>query len=224
MDRIRLMLIDDHPIFLEGLTTLVKIGYPEIEVVGSFNDPRVAIRHVHDLRPDIVLMDIRMPMMDGVEATRRLRSLIPDIRIVVLTTFKDIDLIQKALAAGVKGYILKESPVESVIENIKSVLAGSVLLPGDFAEQVAWERQGYGELEPKRLQDRAELPASAQNLTNREREILDLMLDNQSNSMIADRLFLSERTVRNYVSRVYEQIGVHDRAGLLLWAIENDLR
>ena len=218
------MLIDDHPIFLEGLTTIVKIGYPEIEVVGSFNDPRMAIRDVETLRPDIVLMDIRMPTMDGVEATRRLRALVPDIRIVVLTTFKDIDLIQKALAAGVKGYILKESPVENVIENIKSVLSGNVLLPAEFAEQVAWERQDRHDDHAKLRHDYGELPAVVKSLTNREREILELMLDNQSNSMIADRLFLSERTVRNYVSRVYEEIGIHDRAGLLLWAIENDLR
>ena len=218
------MLVDDHPIFLEGLTTLVQLEYPEIEVVGSFTDPRSAIRSAGELAPDIVLMDIRMPGIDGVEATRRLRNQTPDIKIVVLTTFKDTDLIQSALAAGVKGYILKETPVAAVIENIKSVFHGNVLLPDEFARQVAWEDQERRRVDPARLPAADQLPAEAQALTVREQEILALMLNSYSNTMIAETLFISERTVRNYVSRVYDSIGVHDRAGLLMWAIGNHLK
>jgi DNA-binding NarL/FixJ family response regulator len=224
VERIRLILVDDHPIFLEGLTTLVQLEYPEIEVVGSFSDACSAIRNARELNPDIVLMDIRMPGMDGVEATRRLRDRMPDIKIVVLTTFKDIDLIQSALAAGVKGYILKETPVAAVIENIKSVHHGNVLLPDEFARQVAWEDQERRLVDAGRLPASSELPAEAQAMTAREQEILALMLRSYSNTMIAETLFISERTVRNYVSRVYEAIGVHDRAGLLMWAIENHLK
>ena len=224
MDTIRLMLVDDHPIFLEGLTTLIRLEYPEIEVVGSFTDAGSAIENAVELVPDIVLMDIRMPGIDGVEATRRLRDLMPDIRIVVLTTFKDTDLIQSALAAGVKGYILKETPVAAVIENLKSVYHGNVLLPDEFARQVAWEAQERRHVDPPRPLAADQLPPEAQLLTSREQEVLQLMLGNYSNSMMSESLCISERTVRNYVSRVYDSLGVHDRAGLLMWAIDNHLK
>ena len=224
METIRLMVVDDHPIFLEGLTTLVRLEYPEIVVVGSFTDARSAILKARELAPDIVLMDIRMPGIDGVEATRRLRDQMPDIKIVVLTTFKDTDLIQSALAAGVKGYILKETPVAAVIENIKSVHHGNVLLPDEFARQVEWEAQERRHVDPRRLPAADQLPPEAQLLTSREQEILTLMLSNYSNTMMSESLCISERTVRNYVSRVYEALGVHDRAGLLMWAIDNHLK
>jgi DNA-binding NarL/FixJ family response regulator len=217
---IRVLIADDHPVFLEGFCALVKLEYPEIEIVGSAENGDEVVERYHELQPDIVLMDIQMPGTDGVEATRRIRAEDPDARIVVLTTFQDTNLIQAALDAGVKGYMLKEAPVSSVIENTKAVFHGNVLLPAGFWDKIRVDNKRARQSEDSLHAAQAELLVG---LTAREKEILGLMLENLSNGMIADRLCIGEHTVRNYVSRIYDSIGVHNRAGLMLWAIENQI-
>lgn len=227
MERIAVLVVDDHPIFLEGFCTLVRLEYPEIEIRGAVTDGREAVDAFEALSPDVVIMDIRMPGMDGVEAARKIRKIDPDAKIVMLTTFKDTDLIQDALAAGVKGYMLKETPVPVVIENIKSVYHGNFLLPGNLAEHIIQntvsDEKSAGR-KPAGILSRGDVPAEISRLTSREIEILDLMLRNYNNSMIADTLFIGEHTVRNYVSKIYDVLNVHNRAELILWAIDHHVK
>ncbi len=216
MKPIRLLVADDHPVFLDGFCTLVRLKYPEIEVVAAVRNGRDAVDKEQELRPDIVLLDIRMPLMNGIEAARLIRQRRPDAKIIMLTTFNEHHLIKAALKAGVRGYILKETPIEELVDNIKSVHSNNVLLSSQVAERLSWLDEA--EVETEAAADQPGLPSG---LTHREKEVFLLMLQGRNNRAIAEVLALGEGTVRNYVSRIYEIIGVHDRAAVVTWALEH---
>jgi DNA-binding NarL/FixJ family response regulator len=207
---------DDHPVFLEGFCTLVGMKYPEIDVVAAVRNGRDAVERERELDPDVVLLDIRMPLMNGIEAARLMKKRRPDAKIIMLTTFNEQHLIKGALQAGVKGYILKETPIEELVDNIRSVHNNNVLLSSQVAERLTWPD------EPVQYQEEgADHPSLPPGLTPREREVFLLMLQGKNNRAIAEELSLGEGTVRNYVSRIYEIIGVHDRAAVVMWALEH---
>ncbi len=218
MDKITLIVADDHPIFLEGLCTLISMKYPEIEILGQGKNGLEAVELVRKHNPQAALLDIRMPEMDGLDAACAIRVFNKKVKLVMLTTFNESDLISKLLNAGINGYILKERPIPEVVENIKSIMKGNMVLTQKVADHLFEDKRKDASI--PRFDKTSHL---LKNLSSREKEVLSLILANYRNQTIAEKLFLSERTVRNYVSKIYEVIGVHNRESLNLWALENNL-
>ncbi len=197
------MLVDDQALFREGLKTLLN-SRPEFEVVGEASNGEEAIRLAHLLRPQVILMDLRMPVLDGVQATRRIRSLHPDCNVIVLTTFDDDEDVFEGLRAGAIGYLLKDVSSEKLFEAIRSAARGEYfLLPSITAKVVA---------EFSRLPRTVPHPAGTENiLSPREIEVLRLVATGISNKEIAERLFISEGTVKNHLSNILSKLNVKDR-------------
>ena len=202
---IRVLLVDDHAVVRHGLRNLLATEV-EIEVVGMAADGREAVELVRQYRPDVVLMDLAMPKLNGVEATRLISAEHPEVRVVVLTSFGDEARIAAALDAGAQGYLLKHAEPETLIDAVRSVHAG--LAPLDpRAGRVLLDRQG-------RRQGRVEL-------SYREREVLELVTEGMANKQIARRLGISERTVKAHLTNIFQRIGVTDRTQAALWARDN---
>ncbi|WP_322807783.1 response regulator transcription factor [Thermanaerothrix sp.] len=203
MAKIKIMLVDDQALFREGLKTLLN-SRPEFEVVGEASNGEEAIRLAHLLRPQVILMDLRMPVLDGVQATRRIRSLHPDCNVIVLTTFDDDEDVFEGLRAGAIGYLLKDVSSEKLFEAIRSAARGEYfLLPSITAKVVA---------EFSRLPRTVPHPAGTENiLSPREIEVLRLVATGISNKEIAERLFISEGTVKNHLSNILSKLNVKDR-------------
>ena len=202
---IRVLLVDDHAVVRHGLRNLLATE-AEIEVVGMAANGREAVELVRQYRPDVVLMDLAMPELNGVEATRLIAAEHPEVRVVVLTSFGDEARIAAALDAGAQGYLLKHAEPEALIDAVRSVHAG--LAPLDpRAGRVLLDRQG-------RRQVRVEL-------SYREREVLELVTEGMANKQIARRLGISERTVKAHLTNIFQRIGVTDRTQAALWARQN---
>jgi DNA-binding NarL/FixJ family response regulator len=200
---IRLLLVDDQNIVRKGLKVLLE-AQPEFQVVGEAANGLEAIAQVEALQPDVVLMDVRMPEMDGVAATQAICLRYPDIRVLVLSTFDEDDYVSRATQFGAKGYLLKDSQVEDLAQAIRAVHRGfSQFGPGIFEKAMAPAPQTS--LQP------IELPPELAELTPREREVLCLMIDGASNREIAEALYISERTVKNHVTSILSRINQRDR-------------
>jgi DNA-binding NarL/FixJ family response regulator len=202
---IRVLLVDDQGLFREGLRTLLSVQ-SDIEVVGEAPNGEAAIRLAEKLSPDVVLMDLQMPVLDGVAATRRLKASHPDCRVIVLTTFDDDEKVFDGLRAGALGYLLKDAPSEKLVEAIRAAARGeSFLQPSVAAKLVA---------EFTRLSERP-APAGAEPLvealTERELEVLRLIAAGASNKEIAARLVLAEGTVKNHITSILGKLGVSSR-------------
>jgi DNA-binding NarL/FixJ family response regulator len=207
---VRVLLVDDQALFREGLRTLLSTD-PGVEVVGEAGDGFEAVRLGMALRPAVTLMDLRMPVLGGVEATRRLQRADPGLRVVVLTTFDDDDEVFEALRAGASGYLLKDAPLERILEAIHGVARGGSFLQPSIAAKVVAEftrlsRPTGGQaglLEP---------------LSDREREVLRHLAHGRSNKEIAVALDLAEGTVKNHMSNILGKLGVLDRTQAALRA------
>jgi DNA-binding NarL/FixJ family response regulator len=208
---IRLVLADDHALVRQGLRSLLDLT-PDLRVVGEAADGEEALRKVAELDPDVVLMDVRMPRMTGLEALRALRLEAPGRRVVLLTTFDEDAAIIEALRAGVQGFLLKDVSLEELADAIRRVAAGETLLPPGVAERVA---RGLAEL-PRDF-PHAELP---EGLTRREVEVLRLIARGLSNREIAQTLGTAEGTVKNQTSSILSKLGVRDRTRAVLRAME----
>lgn len=218
MQKIKVLVADDHPVFLEGLCSILTLRDSEIELVSSVSDGREAVEEVKKLTPDVVLLDIKMPVMNGVEAARIIKESTPETKIIMLTNFEDRDLITAALKVGANGYILKDAPILQIIQSIRTVFQGNVLISPKVAEKLIStdEEQDIGnQLLPQ--------DGKVDDLTSREKEILILMTRGRENWEIAQELFISEKTVRNYVSQIYAILGVNNRTQAVLWALENGI-
>ena len=222
MEKIRVLIADDHPIFLEGLCTLIALKYPEIDVVAAVATGKEAVEKERELAPDMVLLDIRMPDLDGIQAARLMRERRPDLKVVMLTTFNEKELVAEALRAGAKGFILKQRPVSEVIHDIKAVFYGNVLISDPAAEKLDWGADEYGAGAQPPIAPEARQVLSR--LSDKDRKILRCMLEGLDNRTIAEKVSMSEGTVRNYVSRIYQSVGVHNRTALLLWAMRHEVR
>jgi DNA-binding NarL/FixJ family response regulator len=209
---------DDHPVFLEGLCTVLTLTGPEIELVGHVENGREALEEARKQKPDVVLLDIKMPVMGGVEAAQMIKSEMPNVKIIMLTTFDDRNLILAALKAGTNGYILKDAPVPQIIESIRTVYHGNVLISPKVAEKICSSKDE----ENSRALD-SECEEKLNELTPREKEIIRLMTAGRENWQIARELSISEKTVRNYVSQIYDILGVHNRTQAVLWALDNGI-
>jgi DNA-binding NarL/FixJ family response regulator len=208
---IRVVIADDHGLVRAGLAQLVA-GSDDIEVVAVAGGGREAIEVVERARPDVVLMDLSMPDLDGIAATRAVRKRAPETNVVILTSFSDRERIVEALDAGAVGYLLKDAEPEELLRGIRAAARGeSPLAPKAAAELISGRRPGAGEPSLR--------PASAAvDLTAREREILSLLAEGRSNKVIARRLDIAEQTVKNHLSRIFQTLGVTDRTQAALWA------
>ena len=212
---IRVVIADDQAMVRAGFSALLN-AQPDIEVVGLAADGEECVRVVGELAPDVVLMDVRMPVLDGISATRELTASAPATRILMLTTFDVDDYVFDALSAGAAGFLLKDASPEELARAVRVVAEGeSLLAPG--ATRALIER--FAATRGPRRTDRVVLGA----LTDREREILVGIAQGESNTEIAARLFIAEQTVKTHVSRILSKLGARDRAQLVIAAYEAGL-
>ena len=207
---IRVVIADDHPVVRQGLRTFLE-SRDGIEVVGEAGDGEGAADAVERLRPDVVLMDLVMPGLGGVAAIRRIRDRVPDTRVVVLTSFASDDQVLPAVQAGAAGYLLKDVEPTGLEAAIRLVYEGEALLDPQIAGRVMQEVA------------RPSPSADVSSLTPREREVLQLLARGLSNRELADRLVLSEKTVKTHVSSILMKLGVHDRTQAALLAVREGL-
>ncbi len=210
---VRILLADDHPVVRGGLRALIGT-IDGLEVVAEAVDGDGAVREAQLLRPDVVLMDVRMPGTGGVEATRRIREAVPDTAVLMLTMYDDDATVLTAMRAGARGYLLKGAEQEEIVGAIRAVVAGQVI----FGPGIAGRVLDYFAAPPVR-------PAADPfpELTAREREILDLLASGRRTAGIADRLFLSPKTVSNHLTSVFAKLAVADRAEAIIRAREGGL-
>jgi DNA-binding NarL/FixJ family response regulator len=209
MEPIRTLIADDHRLFAESLQVVLDADKEtRIEVVGIAADGDEAVSLARALKPDVVLMDVRMPGMDGVEATRVIHSEMPSVRIIMLTTFEDDDHVRSAIGNGATGYILKTVDISELTAAIRAVNAGSFLMSPGLGVRLAAD----GRATPTSPESQVEnLMTVFPGLTRREAEVLELVVGSFDNREIADRMGISEHTVKNYTSSVYAKLGVRDR-------------
>ncbi|NUR30191.1 MAG: response regulator transcription factor [Catenulispora sp.] len=206
---IRLLLVDDHPIVRDGLRGVFD-GEPDFTVVGEAADGRQALHRAAELMPDVVLMDLRMPHLGGVEAIKRLRTEVPATRVLVLTTYDTDSDVLPAIEAGATGYLLKDAPREELIRAVRAANEGQAVLSPSVAQ---------------RLMTRVSTPAPAptESLTDRELEVLRLIASGSTNREAARTLFISEATVKTHLLHVYAKLGVRDRAAAVAEAYKRGL-
>jgi DNA-binding NarL/FixJ family response regulator len=212
-DKIRILLVDDQRLMREGLRILLELE-TDLEVVGEAVDGGAALDAYARLEPDVVLMDVRMPGMDGVEATWRLRERWPDARIMILTTFDDDEYVFEGLRAGALGYLLKDVSGHDLADAVRTIAAGGALIEPSVARRVVTE---FARMAPP---TRPPDEGLAEPLSEREREILRLLAQGLSNREIAARLSLAHGTVKNYVTTILQKLGVRDRTQAALRARE----
>jgi DNA-binding NarL/FixJ family response regulator len=213
---IRVLVADDQTLVREGLVTLLGL-IPGIEVAGVARDGEEAVALAAHLRPDVVLMDLRMPRLDGVEATRRLTAAGATPRVVVLTTYADDESIFAALEAGALGYLTKDSGAGDIARAVRTVHAGQALL------EPAVQRRLIESLRERPPAPAAPPPPAPDDLTPREVEVLGLIAQGLSNGDIARRLFVSEATVKTHVNNIFSKAGVRDRAQAVRYAFDHGL-
>jgi DNA-binding NarL/FixJ family response regulator len=207
----RVLIVDDQTLFRTGLARLLDED-PRVQVVGQAVDGADALKRVAALKPDIVLMDIKMPNLDGVETTRRILAEHPGVKVLILSTFDADSYVLQALRAGASGYVLKDSQPQSVVSSVLAVMAGERVMANAVANRVL--DMLTGTTTPKEFYD---------GLTMREIEILKLLAVGQANKQIAYRLHISEKTVRNHVSHMYEKLRIYDRSQAVLYAVRKGL-
>jgi DNA-binding NarL/FixJ family response regulator len=214
---IKVLLVDDQNILVEGLKMI--LGKEEdIEICGTANDGRKAYEACKWNRPDVVLMDIKMPEVNGVEATGMIKNDFPSVKVIVLTTFNDDEYIYDALKNGASGYLLKDASPAEIAGAVRTVYSGGALIQSEIAVKVL---DKFSEL--AKGNQRRTLDAKAELLTEREIEICRLIAEGGNNKEIADKLYLSEGTVKNHITKVLIKLDLRDRTQLAVFTIKNDL-
>ena len=208
---VRVLVVDDQTLFRTGLTSLLRED-PRVDVIAQAVDGADAIKLATKLKPDVVLMDIKMPNIDGIEATRQIVEAVPGVKVLILTTFETDSQVIQALKAGASGYVLKDSSAPAIVSSIVAVMSGEKVMASAVANRVL--EMLTGTATPKEFYD---------GLTNREIEILKLLANGMANKQIAFRLKISEKTVRNHVSNMYEKLGIYDRSQAVLYAVKKGL-
>jgi DNA-binding NarL/FixJ family response regulator len=208
---VRIVVADDQTLFRTGLARLLDED-PRVKVVGQAADGLEAVKLVAALRPNVVLMDVKMPNLDGIEATKRIVAEVPETKVLILTTFEADSYVIQALKAGASGYVLKDSQPEAILSSVLAVTSGERVMASAVANRVL--DMLTGATTPKEFYD---------GLTAREIEILKMLATGMANKQIAYRLKISEKTVRNHVSNMYEKLEIYDRAQAVLYAVRKGL-
>ncbi len=225
MDPIRVLLVDDQEIVRQGLATILKYA-PGIEVAGQAGDGEEAVALAEALRPDVILMDLKMPHLGGIPATRRIRAARPEIRVIILTTYDADDLVFEGIKAGAQGYLLKDAAGETLAEAIRGVVQGESQLDPSVARKVLDEFQRLASQAPAQLaaaEDGLDHEPEAEPLTPREEEVMRLLVEGLSNKEIGARLHLTEGTVKNYVSAIIAKLQANDRTHAVVTALRRGL-
>jgi DNA-binding NarL/FixJ family response regulator len=213
--RVRVLIVDDDDLMRAGLRGVLASD-ERIELVGEADDGRQAVYRTRLLRPDVVLMDVRMPDLDGISATRELLAAFPEVKVVILTTFEQDDYIFGALSAGASGFLLKRTRPEELIAAIHTIAAGDSLLSPSVTSRVIERMAGQPSPDPTR-------DARLQELTPREKEVLSLMARGLSNAEIAATLVIEESTVKTHVKRILAKLDARDRVQAVIFAYESGL-
>ena len=213
---IRVLIADDHALFRRGLNMVLE-SEEGIDVVAEAEDGQDAIAKSEEFAPDVVLMDVRMPRVSGIEATRQIRDVIPTAKILMLTVSDEEDDLYEAIKAGANGYLLKEISVEEVAEAIRAVVQGQSLISPSMASKLLNEFNSLA----KKAEERQQYPAPA--LTSRELEVLKLVAQGMSNRDVAEALFIAENTVKNHVRNILEKLQLHSRMEAVVYAVREKI-
>jgi len=208
--RIRVLLADDHAMMLDGLKALLAAS-PDIEVVAEAGNGREAVRRTLELRPDVVIMDVSMPELNGIEAARLLRERLPEVRVVILSMHSSSEHVYRALEAGAAGYLLKESAGSELVLAVRAVQAGRRYLSSTLTLAQSADQPATGQSSP------------LASLSSRERQVLQLVVEGRSSAEIANMVSLSRKTVETYRSRLMKKLDVSDVASLVKFAIQHGL-
>ena len=205
---VRLMLADDHRLLREGLRrTLTEEGF---DVVGEAGDGEEAVQLAGELRPDLILMDVTMPRLDGVEATRQITAAMPEIAVVMLTMHADKSVVTEALKAGARGYLVKDCSTDEIVKTLREAASTDAVLSPDIASAMLTEVQAM---------DPVPAEESDQIVTKREIEVLQLIADGCSTPEVGERLFISQKTVKNHLASIYHKLDARDRTQAVLQAV-----
>ena len=206
---LRIVVADDQRLLRDGIATILSLE-EDLDVVGSAENGEETVRLVRSLQPDVVLLDIKMPVMDGIEALRIIKAESPHVKVIMLTTFAEDKFIVEAMSAAADGFLLKDMPSERVIQTVRDAAAGQMILPSSIAAKLAARLMTLTNVKAD-VFDEAKLKREGLLFTERERKMILHMIDGSSNKQIAASLFMSEGTVRNYISVIYTKIGTNDR-------------
>lgn len=209
---IRALIVDDHPVTREGLRTALELSEDQVVVVGEAANGEEAVERARELSPDVVFMDVRMPGMDGIEATRRIRDAAPLTKVILITIDESRGAISEAIQAGVSGYLLKDASVDALVDAAKNAVEGNAVihphLTKTFIEEVRLVEPSEGGATP---------------LSKREREILQKVADGSTTRQVANELGISPHTVKTHLERIFEKLGANDRAQAVAMAIRQGI-
>jgi DNA-binding NarL/FixJ family response regulator len=212
MPPISALIVDDHPVTREGLRTALELSEGLVVVVGEASTGEEAIEQARKLAPDIVYMDVRMPGMDGIEATRRIREASPDTRVILITVDESRSAVSEAIQAGVSGYLLKDSSPDALIDAARNAIKGNAVMDPGITKTFIQEAQSAGGDEQR-----------ATPLSKREREILQKVADGSTTRQVATELGISPHTVKTHLERIFEKLGANDRAQAVAIAIRTGI-
>ncbi len=214
---VKIVIVDDQELMRDGLATILNLR-SEIEVVGVASNGQEAFEKASELQPDLVLMDIRMPIANGVEGTKLITTAFPEIKVLMLTTFNDSGLIFEALEQGASGYLLKDMPTDAIVQAIMTVQSGGMVLPKELTAEIVKEM--------KRTQSpevTSETPDIIKELTERELEVLQKLGHGLNNKEIAQELYITEGTVKNHVSNLISKLELRDRTQAAIFAVRYNI-
>ena len=214
-EKIKVMLVDDEQLIRSGLKIMLET-YPDIEVIHQAGNGREAFECCKIEVPDIVLMDIRMPVSTGIEGTKLIKEAYPEVKIVMVTTFQDTEYIVEAMQYGASGYLLKDSSYEAIYDGIKVALSGKVVMDATVSEKLV--------MQPKAPTTIEKTDISSLGLTEREIELIRLVSQGLNNKEISEALFLSEGTVKNNISTILSKLALRDRTQLVIFAYDHHIR
>lgn len=217
MKKIRLLIVDDQTLMRDGLKTVLSLE-EDFEVIGTASNGVEAIRMVEKYIPDVVLLDIRMPEMDGVTCIKNIKRIYPDMKVIMLTTFNDEEYIIEALANGASGYFLKDIEMDKLVQTIRDCAEGKTIMPHDVALKLA---EGLSRMSSSK---KKEMDKSELDLSEREFELSSMMVQGFTNKQISMMIHISEGTVRNYISNIYSKIGISDRTQAVLYLKEHGMK
>ena len=206
---ISIIIADDQRLLREGLQTILQ-AEDDLDIAGTYENGLEALQAAKALKPNVVLMDIKMPVMDGIEAMKRIKREVPGTAVLMLTTFAEDRFIVDAMAGGADGFLLKDMPARQIVQTIYQAMDGGVMLPAAIANRLAARVSVLSDERADAL-DENKIRAAGFAFTERERKIIMLMLEGYTNRQISSSLFMSEGTVRNYVSVIYNKLGTSDR-------------